>query len=637
MGVVTLVESRLEAPRLRHGIPRPLPTVPATTAALRLEAATVFSIALLAYLSLGALIVFSLDALPTDSLARVANASAAVASRDPHLAGIGFVWSPLPNLALIPLVALHDMAASLRSVGFAASISSAVLMAATVGSLRKTLAAFGVSALPRLVTTALFAASPMIVLYGANGMSEAFLLLPLVTATRHLWLWLGNHRPQHLVWVGSSLGVAYLCRYEALAAGLSTIAAVLLVTAVRHRGTKAERWGTAGVDAAIVAFPVAAAFVGWAAVSWIIIGHPFDQFSSDYGNSAQVAASAKGIEASRGFSGAYVLDQVRALAPTLALAAALVVAAAIVTRRIRPLAPFVIVAPVCISQGLLFVRQNSFGWLRFQITASLLLALLVVVVLAELRWRSRWQVRWRPALVATSAAIVLLGPAIPLAYSGMRDPVLAREEANLVAAIAGETAEDPRALPAQSRYAFEREVAREIDRMWLPEGAILTDSALAFPIVLASQRIDQWVITPDRDFKAALASPAVFSVEYLLTPMRQSGFDAVAGEYPDLATTPEVATLAREFRDDATGRRWRLYRVTPLPGRGSDGQLPLDRRDGTVRAKGPRPNRAVQVPAQRGIEPLDLRDGRPDRPGDVDPRPFTGVPQKPRPAVTAER
>lgn len=633
---MTLVDDRVEAPRLRHGIP-PGAKVPASVAALRLEAATVFSVALVAYLTLGALIVFGLDALPTDSLARVANASAAVASRDPHLGGIGFVWSPLPNVALIPLVALHDIAGSLRSVGFAASISSAVLMAATVGSLRKTLAAFGVSALPRLVTTALFAASPMIVLYGANGMSEAFLLLPLVTATRHLWLWLGNQCPQHLVWVGSSLGVAYLCRYEALAAGISTIAVVLLVTVVRHRGTQAERWGTASVDAAIVAFPVAAAFVGWAAVSWIIIGHPFDQFSSDYGNSAQVAASAKGIEAATGFSGDYLLDQVTALAPTIALAATLALAAAVVTRRLRPLAPLVVVGPVCVSQGLLFVRHTSFGWLRFQIAASLLLALLVVTVLAELRWRPRWQLRWRPALAATAAAMVLLGPAMPLGFAAMRDPVLAREEANLVAAIAGDGIEDPRALPARSRYAFEREIARQIDRMLLPEGAILADSALAFPIVLASQRIDQWVITPDRDFKAALASPAVFSVEYLLTPIGQGGFDAVAGEYPDLATTPEVATPAREFHDQATGRRWRLYRVTPLPFRSSGGQLPRDRRDGTVRAKGSGPDRAVQVPAQRGVELLDLRDGRADRPGDVDPGPLSGVSQKPRPAVAPQR
>ena len=558
------IEPRADRRMVRQAVPRHI-------AWHRLEAATVFFVALIIYMTGAVLIVFHLDALPTDSLARVASAAAAVASRDPHLAAIGFVWSPLPHLALLPLVALHSMFPALRNVGFAASIASAIAMAATVASLRKTLGAFNVPALPRLAVTGLFAASPMIALYGANGMSEAFLLWPLVTATRHLWLWLQNPRPQHLVWVGSALAVAYLCRYEALAAGVAACACVVATSWLRGR-TERQRLGTAFVDGAIVAFPIGLAFITWAAVSWVIVGRPFEQFSSRYGNSAQVGASSELIRASTGFSFSYVLEQVTALGPTLVVTVVLAATAVLVTRSARPIVPLVVVAPVSIAQALIFAREASFGWLRFQIAVPLLTVLLVAALFGETRLRPR-----RPGLALVAAAAVLLAPSLVTSLEGLRDPRLSREEANIVRGLEGRTVEDPRALPARHRYTFERTIAREIDRLGLPEGAVLADNALAFPIVLASSRPEQWVITQDRDFEASLASPAVFRVRYLLTQGGSGAFDAVMSQYPELATSPEIASLERTFRDPETRRSWKLYRVAPL--------RPASQRSATVQAR----------------------------------------------------
>ena len=41
-------------------------------------------------------------------------------------------------------------------------------------------------------------------------------------------------------------------------------------------------------DAVLFSAPFALSFLGWAAVSWIIVGHPFEQFSSVYGTSSQL-------------------------------------------------------------------------------------------------------------------------------------------------------------------------------------------------------------------------------------------------------------------------------------------------------------------------------------------------------------
>jgi hypothetical protein len=102
-----------------------------------------------------------------------------------------------------------------------------------------------------------------------------------------------------------------------------------------------------------------------------------------------------------------------------------------------------------------------------------------------------------------------------------------------------------------------RQVAADLDAMALPEGAVLTDAAYAFGVVLASDRPKQFVITPDRDFAAVLSDPAAHGVRYLLLSARGAA-DAVRNER--FGTDPEAVptTGVRTWHDASGGLQWTL-------------------------------------------------------------------------------
>src|SRR6266853_5218431 len=89
----------------------------------------VFGASLLFYLAVAWVLVFGANVILGDALARVANAYRILFSRDPHLAAIGFVWSPLPPLADLPLLPFKAFWPDLVSRGFAGNIVTAAFMA----------------------------------------------------------------------------------------------------------------------------------------------------------------------------------------------------------------------------------------------------------------------------------------------------------------------------------------------------------------------------------------------------------------------------------------------------------------------------------------------------------------------------
>ena len=68
---------------------------------------------------------FKYQILPLDAVSRMANGYYVLWSNDPHLAAVGFVWSPLQSFAdipfllfkpLFPVLATHELAGSIVSV-----------------------------------------------------------------------------------------------------------------------------------------------------------------------------------------------------------------------------------------------------------------------------------------------------------------------------------------------------------------------------------------------------------------------------------------------------------------------------------------------------------------------------------------
>jgi hypothetical protein len=580
--------------------PRALPTVFAQRPRLGLPVAVVpwlrgllhwptegqvaCSLAFTVYLLLAGVLVLTLHSIVGDAWSRLGNAYFVLFSRDPHLAAIGFVWNPLPSLAMLPLLPFKAIFPPLVSQGFAANVVSAAFMAGAVVQLLGILRDLGLGRPARLALTAAFALHPMIVLYGANGMSEAPFLFFLLLTTRQLMRWLRDDGVGSLAGAGVALAFAYLTRYEAAAAAGMCVVAVGLLSAWRApRGTRAV---AALADAAIVGAPFAVAFATWAAASWVIVGSPFEIFTSIYGNSAQVARAGESISQATGqgaqaiaYAGRQIVDLFPYLLP-VALAASLLALWRADRRVVGPLAVF---GGILLFALLAFLMGLSFGWLRFYIAVVPLGVVLAGIVASPPASSSRLATWWSRSLaevarrlparlpeaaprLARLAGIVAItmvmtgavAASVPSALAAMRDSSLGR----------GETSEQLSALMpsddgvvqySAQAYAAGGLVASYLDSLSLPDGAVMADAATAFPIVLQSTHPRQFIITPDRDFLPTLSAPAQFKVQYIVVSPNAGG-DAIARAFPGIFRDGGgIGELAGEFRDGAFV--WRVYRV----------------------------------------------------------------------------
>src|SRR5260370_36575040 len=112
---------------------------------------------------------------------------------------------------MLPLLPFRIVFTQLVQLGFAANIVSAVFMGGAVYLTWRILNDLAIARPWRLALTLLFALHPMIIFYGANGMSEALFLFFLILAVRFLMAWLRTGR---LEWQGFSRlspGGASLC------------------------------------------------------------------------------------------------------------------------------------------------------------------------------------------------------------------------------------------------------------------------------------------------------------------------------------------------------------------------------------------------------------------------------------------
>ena len=546
-----------------------------------------------AYLAIG--LIFSLggEIITGDAWSRVGNAYYVLFSRDPHLAAIGFVWNPLPSIVDALFLPLALVWRPIVDHGVAGNLMSSLFMAFAIREAWLWLGELGVPKPARIGLVAAFALHPLVVLYGGNGMSEAPFVFFLLVAGRAVSGWLGSSSVSRLAIAGFGLALAYLTRYEAVAPMAALTLVVGGVSFARARGTRSERATTGLADALILAAPAAAAFVLWAVASWIIVGSPFETFTSVYGNSSQVGLSIEAIRASTGSTPAgmlaYLGRQVLALEPALLLVLGLAAGVAVVRRDVRMLVPVAALGSVVLFSGLLFIAGGSFGWLRFSITAIPLAVICLGVVLggaaaAPSRVAAARAPEAAPAArppaalvvtvarraavplaaVASALVVILALVAIPVSVNAMFDARLAREEAPKIAGlVAGNSL-----MPGERRqFLVAGEIARYLDAQDLPRGSVVVDVALGFWIVLQSEDPEQFVITPDRDFERVIADPATFDARYLLIspPYGLGGLAALERAHPGLYETGAgIAELSREFRNPTDGAvAWRLFEVTP--------------------------------------------------------------------------
>lgn len=494
-----------------------------------------------------------------DALARVANAGYAINSRDPHLEAIGFVWNPLPTLAVIPFGAFRGLWPAVASYGVAGVFVSAACMAGAVVVLNRIARDLLVPTPARRVIVALFAIHPMIVFYGGNGMSEAMFVLLLLVVVRWLSLWLRNGSTGQLVGAALALAGAYLTRYEAFPVAVAVVALVIVVTWVRAPGNYTQRTWLAISDGFVAGMPFAAAVGLWAFASWMIVGSPFEQFTSNYGNAAFVAAAT--AEGAIGAGLATVATQLAALQP---LGVVVIMAAVVVGWRSRQptiAAALAVFAPVLGFAALSAIAGITFNFLRFYIALIPLVAIASLVVLA--RPSVALPTHWVRS-TATVGVAMAMAMAIPATATAFWDRNLAPQEI-MVAAAVDQNLRDryPGLVPA---FEVERQVARYLDALNLPSGSVLVDVLHGFAIVTASSDPSVFVIPSDGDFQTMLADPSAFGIQYILAvpDAGEGSNDAINQSYPTLFDgDADIAVLSGEFANlNAADPMWRLYRVT---------------------------------------------------------------------------
>lgn len=515
-----------------------------------------------------------------DALARVSAAQSVAFSRDPHLAAIGFIFTPLTAMAQLPFVLLSPILPAMTARAFAGSLMSAIFMA---GAVVQVLSLAIDRGLPRWFTVTvalLFALNPMIVFYGSNGMSEAPFLFFLVWAVRRLIAWTTDDDVHHLVIAGFiAMGLAYLTRYDAVAAVAA--AGVIVGVTTYRRAVNGPRFRRALLDLLMVSGPGLASFVGWAATSWLITGQAFAQFSSQYGNAAIIKQTggppSGGLGSGLVFAAACILLLVPTLVP-------LAVWAGLVRFGRPPLAalavPVGIFSAVLAFQAYAYAAGSTFPFLRFYIVAIPLAVCLAVLAVPDGTFASgkrpgRWAIAPSPQLAVRhrslryAAVALVLAVSIPSTAWAMSLPTYAPQEYALAAILRPDpdSVSQRRAIERRivATFSTERRIAAFLDGLDLPPGSVITDTVFGFAIVAASKKPDTFVVPSDEDFVRRLNDPIQLGVRYLLAvPTTGRGVsDALNVRYPTLYETgADIATLALEVPNDGDGQPdWRIYQT----------------------------------------------------------------------------
>ena len=554
---------------------------------MKSEGGLVAGIAFTAYLVVAVLLDFVYRTLPGDAVSRMANGFYVLYSRDPHLAAMGFVWTPLTSIAdMVPLL-FKDLWPALASHDFAGSLVTVFSMTGAVHQLRSALREWGVRRGARLTVTALFALNPMIIFFAANGMSEALYLFALVAATRYLLRWVRQDDARSLAFAAISLGLGYLARNETTGAAFL---ALVVVFAVSYRRAPAarrtrQRLLSAATDAVLLIGPFAVSFVGWAVASYVITRQPFQQFQ---GNSVLVKAT--------GFKPGTVSDRLLheghalfALAP--AASVVLVVGLLVAWRR----KDLQVVIPLAILGGGLGFNMAAyfdgvlFPWLRYYILVIPLAAFVLGYILSTPSPRdARGTTRAFSGVasqatessdqtpggrkthsgivgaIAVTAAVLVMAPALLTSARAMVNPTIgAGETVQSLGFIFHEhlTAED---RGAKARYATIEAIGSYISNLKLPDGDIVVDNDVqCVPEILTTISDNKvFVIPNDRDFQRVLADPVTFHARYLFVPVGYSPPDLVSAANPGLEAPGNGSfRLVHDFPARGLCPTLRLYRV----------------------------------------------------------------------------
>jgi len=522
------------------------------------------------YFAVGYLLLMRYNLFDLDGVSRVANAGYVIQSRDPHLSAIGFVWNPLPSLVEIPILLLDRWWPELRTHGLAGVMQSALFMAGAALMLRGIALDRGVGSGWRRIAVTCFALQPMIIVYGASGMSESAETFCVLWCARYLMRWSDGRKPVDLALAGLALGVGFTARYEVAPAALGVAVFVAIVTG--HGAAAGSRRSTVVANVAIVLLPIAVSVSLWALTGWVVDHELFATFSSQYGNESQVrSATERGGPLARAASADWVVIAARMLGmqPFVGIAAAGAVIYAALLRKPTTLVPVVTFGPVLAFAAWSQYSATTFGWFRFY-----LLAIPLVTCVALACWTPTAALRrpWRSETSAGKFAVGLLCASLLVGFPVTVLASLNQRIGNQQLQFGFNSLLHPQRFAVQDlwfrRLMFnDRVMAGHLDRQRLADGTVLMDTFNTWGVWLSSTHPKQFVITGDYDFKAILNRPWAFDIKYLLLSNPDvSDADAINVRYPTLWNDGAgFSRLVYSISGTNDEDRFRLFEVTGPP------------------------------------------------------------------------
>jgi hypothetical protein len=549
---------------------------------LRSEGVLVVIICLAAYLVVAVLLAFKYQTFQLDAVARMANGFYIGFSRDPHLAAIGFVWDPLQSILDLIFLLPNHLWPALAHRDMAGSLVSAIAMAGAVHQIRCSLREWGVDRIPRLILTAVFGLSPMILYYSGNGMSEGVYLFTLMATTRYLLRWMRQNDLRSLAYAGVALGFSYLTRNEAAGSAILGVVAIVAVSYGRDWQTavnRRARFMTSLADATIFGLPVFVAAAGWAMTSYVITGHFFEQFSSIYGNSAEELAYK---HESIGARVSFIAQSAESLGPLLPLLLVIAILVALWRGDPRLMAPVAILGGAFGFDVFSLMTNTILPFYRYFITA-LPLGVLVVgsifgtLPLFAMRSKSpgsdppKGHVVQRRRLVGFAAIAVCLAVLVSttiLTARAMFNPAVGSQETQGLGFIFHKYL-DATDIATEAQYPTVLQLGDYFAGLHLPNGSIVTDNSVACvpDIITTISQPKLFVIPNDRDFQKILADPLTFHARYILEPNpKSSPVTAPNIAYPTLWTSGAGFTkMVKEIPAKGACPEFGLFRVIAHP------------------------------------------------------------------------
>ena len=459
-----------------------------------------------------------------DCLSRVANAFYVLNVQPAHLAAIGFVWPPLPSFMELPLVALAPVYKPIVTSGLAGVIVTSIFAAGTAVLLFKNFRHYNVPVWITAIILILYTFNPFIFVYGFNGMSEAIFIFIIVWTVTELLRWVDDGKPEHLMWIGVALPLAFLTRYEAVPFAAAVLLTIAFIT-IKNRHSKAigkSMWNYFEGSTVVTFLPLATAALLWVITNWIIMGDPLYFLTSEYSNVTQSGQNLPAyIAAMMGNHGEVLLFIAKQSLPFVPLLAVVLLFRLFDRRLFRWETPALILLALSIPamQYLMLMTGNSFGWLRFFLYPLPIAAVWLPYEFGKL---APGRTLFRNT-AAVFCCIALIASGV-LTWISAHDPESGKEE---YAAYISETTGDD--LDTQ------KEIAEYINEN-CSDGILLLDSFETFYIILNLDDTNNLITTASYTFTDALNDPAEFDVKYIVAvdPAGLGASDAINMRYSDL-------------------------------------------------------------------------------------------------------